>query len=128
MNSSIGGWPLTGILAAIAIVVGVALLVVYAMRRGLVDSDLPGTIESEQVPTSSSAPAGAPAHPSRALGGAGAVFLVVGLALGLLTAAGSWSSEGDGTGGSSGCAQSWNGCPPATAQATSAPSLPSIVP
>lgn len=104
-------WPATGVLAAIAIAVGLVLLVVYAVRRGLVDNDLPDTFAAPAVPTSGPAPVAGTPRQSRAMGAAGALILVVGLALGLVTAIGGW---GGGAGGG-GCAQSWNGCPQATA-------------
>ncbi len=117
-------WPLSGVLAAILIVVGIVLLVVYAVRRGLVAHDLPDTIETAEVPTAGPAPAAEPPSRPRALGAVGAVVLVAGLALGVLTAVGGWGGGGSGGGG---CAQSWNGCPPQTAPAaTSVP--PSVVP
>ena len=129
MNLSFGGWPVTGILAAIAIIVGIVLLVAYAVRRGLVHHDLDGTIETTAVPTAGPAPVEGQAHGSRVLGVAGASILVVGLALGLVTAVGGWgATTGGGVGDSSdqpnSCAQSWNGCPQATpgASGTTAPS------
>jgi hypothetical protein len=129
MNLSFGGWPVTGILAAIAIIAGIVLLVAYAVRRGLVHDDLDGTIETTAVPTSGPAPVAGQPHQSRVLGVAGASILVVGLALGLVTAIGGWgATTGGGVGDSSdqpnGCAQSWNGCPQATqgAPASVAPS------
>ncbi len=111
-------WPATGVLAAIAIAAGIILLVVYAVRRGLVDSDLPDTIATDAVPTSGPAPVARTAQQSRAMGAAGAVILVVGLALGVVTALGGWGGGAGGSaGGSGGCAQSWNGCPQSTAPA-----------
>jgi hypothetical protein len=119
-------WPITGVLAAIAIAVGIILLVAYAVRRGLVQGDLPDAIATDEVPTSGPAPVAGTAQQSRALGAAGALILVVGLALGVVTALGGWGgtagSSGDGSGG---CAQSWNGCPQATAPATTQPSASS---
>ncbi len=111
-------WPATGILAAVAIVLGIALLVVYAARRGLVHGDLPDTIASVEVPTDAPAPLRDAPQQSRALGLAGATILVVGLALGVVTAVSGWG----GTNGSGGCAQSWNGCPQVTAPASPAAS------
>ncbi|HEY4752948.1 MAG TPA: hypothetical protein VIH37_06650 [Candidatus Limnocylindrales bacterium] len=111
-------WPLTGILAAIAIVVGIILLVVYAVRRGFVLGELPDTIETDEVPTEGPAPATEPPQQPRTLGAVGALLLVVGLALGVFTAVNGWS--GSGTGASSAdCAQSWNGCPQVTAPVAS---------
>lgn len=115
-------WPISGVLAAIAIVVGIALLIVYAVRRGLAHGDLPDTIPSGEVPVDGPAPAAEPAHAPRALGALGATILVVGLGLGVVTALGGW---GSGAGDVGGCAQSWNGCPQVTAPAaTPLPSLP----
>ncbi len=122
-------WPLSGVLAAILIVVGIALLVAYAVRRGLVQGDLPDTVESAAVPVSGPEPARGPARGSRALGALGALVLIAGLAMGVYTAAsGGWGSGGDATGSSGGCAQSWNGCPAATAPADPATVAPSVVP
>jgi hypothetical protein len=120
-------WPLSGVLAAILIVVGIVLLVIYAMRRGFVNRELPDTVETAEVPTSRPAPAGESAQKPRTLGALGALVLVVGLALGLITAAYGWSGTGTGT-SSKDCAQSWNGCPQVTAPPTAGPSLPSVVP
>lgn len=106
-------WPATGVLAAIAIAVGIVLLVVYAVRRGLVENDLPDTFATPAVPTSGPARVRGTAQQSRAMGAAGALILVAGLALGLVTAIGGWG----GAGGGGGCAQSWNGCPQVTAPA-----------
>jgi hypothetical protein len=116
-------WPLTGVLAAIAIAVGIVLLVLYAVRRGLVDNDLPDTIATAGVPTSGPAPVAGTPQQSRVLGAAGAAILVVGLALGVVTALGGWGGgAGGSTNGTGGCAQSWNGCPQATAPASPQPS------
>ncbi len=120
-------WPLSGVLAAILIVVGIALLVVYAVRRGFMHRDLPDTIETAEVPTDGPAPGAEPAQQPRRLGAVGAVILLVGLGLGLFTAASGWSGTGTGTNATD-CAQSWNGCPQVTAPATSNPAPPSIQP
>ena len=117
-------WPLTGVLAAILIVVGIVLLIAYAVRRGLVQHDLPDTIEQVAVPTGGPAPAVEPPSQPRALGAVGALVLVVGLALGVVTAVAGWADSGSGAGG---CAQSWNGCPQQTAPAASG-EAPSVVP
>jgi hypothetical protein len=117
-------WPLSGVLAAILIVVGIVLLVAYAVRRGLVQHDLPDTIERMAVPTGGPAPAAEPASGARALGAVGAVVLVVGLALGVVTAVAGWADSSSGSGG---CAQSWNGCPQQTAPAAT-DAVPSVVP
>jgi hypothetical protein len=115
-------WPITGVLAAIAIVVGIVLLVVYAVRRGLVLNDLPDTIATAEVPTAGPSPVGRTAQQSRAMGAAGAGILLVGLGLGLVTALGGWGgATGSSAGGNGGCAQSWNGCPQATAPASAKP-------
>lgn len=120
-------WPVSGVLAAILIVVGIALLIAYAVRRGLVHGDLPDTIASDVVPTEGPAPAAEPPHRPRTLGALGAAVLVVGLALGLLTAVTGWGGSGTGS-TSTDCAQSWNGCPQVTAPPAASPSLPSVVP
>jgi hypothetical protein len=117
-------WPLSGVLAAILIVIGIVLLIAYAVRRGLVQHDLPDTIERLAVPTGGAARAVEPASQPRVLGAVGAVVLLVGLALGVVTAVSGWGDSGSGGGG---CAQSWSGCPQQTApNATDAP--PSVVP
>lgn len=103
-------WPATGVLAAVAIAVGIVLLVVYAVRRGLVDNDLPDTFATPAVPTSGPARVRGTAQQLRAMGAAGAVILIAGLALGLATTIGGWAWAG-------GCAQSWNGCAQSTAPA-----------
>ncbi len=112
-------WPITGVLAAVAITVGVVLLVVYAVRRGLVHSDLPDTIATAEIPTSGSSPIAAAPQQLRTIGAAGALILVVGLALGVVTALGGWGGASTTDGG--GCAQSWNGCPQVTAPASARP-------
>ncbi len=122
MNMTIAGWSATGVLALIAIAAGIVLLVVYASRRGFVDRELGGTIETEAVPFAGPAPvAEAPARP-RAVGMVGATLLVVGLAVGLATALFGWGVAGGGIVGDrsdqpGNCAGSWNGCPQATAPA-----------
>jgi hypothetical protein len=120
-------WPLTGILAAIAIAVGIVLLIVYATRRGFVNRDLPDTIASAEVPTGGPAPVAEPPQRPRTLGAVGAAILIVGLALGLVTAVTGWGGAGSGTTGTD-CAQSWNGCPQVTAPAQSVEPLPTVVP
>lgn len=129
MNLSFGGWNVTGIAAAIAIVAGVVLLIAYAARRGLVNRDLDGTIATEGASGSTlepgAGPTVGPAGSSRLLGAAGATVLTVGLVLGLVSAILGWG----GSGGTAGCAQSWNGCPQVTPGAQpSAPPASSIVP
>ena len=120
-------WPLSGVLAAILIVIGIALLVAYAIRRGFVNRDLPDTIESDEVPTEGPAPLGEPPQRSRTLGAVGAALLVVGLALGVVTALTGWGGTGTGATNAD-CAQSWNGCPGVTAPPAASPSLPSVLP
>lgn len=106
---------ITGVLAAVLIVAGIALLVVYAMRRGLVHKDLPDTIATAEVPTSAQAPTGEPASQPRTLGAVGVLVLIVGLALGAVTAMNTGAGAGAGTGGSgSDCAAGWAGCPGTT--------------
>lgn len=117
MNLDPGGWSITGILAALAIVVGSILLVVYAVRRGLVDRDLDGTIEAESPDGTMPAAAGAAAEPSRTLGLTGVIVLVAGLALGLVTVATGPTPDPSASGPGippTDCAQSWSGCPQAT--------------
>jgi len=111
------GWSPVGIAALISIVAGIVLLVAYAVQRGLVHRELEGidatAVTGDQAPP----PSPAPAPRSRTLGSLGAALLVLGLALGVISAAGSW-----GTGTANGgpgvapddCAQSWDGCPKAT--------------
>lgn len=113
-------WPASGVLAAILIALGIILLIAYAVRRGLVHHDLPDTVESPDVPTEGPAPAVEPPSQPRTLGAIGAAVLALGLALGLLTAAGGWGGSGTGASGTD-CAQSWNGCPQVTAPATAIP-------
>lgn len=121
-------WPLSGVLAAILIVVGIALLVLYAVRRGFMHGDLPDTIASDEVPTSGPAPSRESAQKPRTLGALGACLLVLGLVFGLFTAVSGWGGAGTGSSGTN-CAQSWDGCPQVTAPATTPPStLPSLVP
>jgi len=116
MTLGFGGWNAFGILAAIAIAAGSILLVVYALRRGLVHRDLDGTISEEgSEGTMPVAAAGAPG-PARTLGLAGVTLLVAGIALALVGAV--TTSPGDTSSGPgkapTDCAQSWEGCPQAT--------------
>ena len=120
-------WPLSGVLAAILIVVGIVLLVIYAVRRGFVNRDLPDTIASAEVPPDDRAPVAEPPARPRTLGAVGALLLVAGLALGLYTAVSGWTGSGTGTSAAD-CAQSWNGCPQVTAPATPGSSLPGVQP
>ena len=104
-----------GILAALAIVIGSVLLVTYALRRGLVHRELDGMSDE---PEPGAPVAAGHAAPPRALGMLGVVALVVGLGLGAIAVAGSSTPAGtsNAPGSSpSDCAQSWDGCPQATA-------------
>jgi hypothetical protein len=122
MNLTLAGWSLTGILAAILIVLGIALLVAYALRRGLHHRELDGTdAESALEAAATGTPGGAsgpsPARElSRTMGAAGAMILVLGLALGVIAATGGWGTQqtaGPGTAPED-CAGAWSGCPQAT--------------
>ena len=119
------GWSLTGIAAAILIGAGIVLLVAYAFRRGLHHRELDGTDAETQLEAAAAAPGGsapgAPVSPSfrdtsRTMGAAGAMILVLGLALGVIAATGGWGSQQAGGPGTApeDCAQTWNGCPQAT--------------
>ncbi len=112
------GWSPIGIAALAAIALGIVLLVVYAVRRGLVDREI-GDVETPTDPLLNvEAPATAPATParSRTLGAVGAGVLIVGLALGVVAALGTWGAPAAGGPGvpPQDCAQTWNGCPKAT--------------
>jgi hypothetical protein len=112
------GWSPIGIAALAAIVVGILLLVVYAVRRGLVDREI-GDVEAPTDPLLNvEAPTATPSTPagSRALGAVGAAVLAVGLALGVVAALGTWGTPVAGGPGVApqDCAQTWNGCPKAT--------------
>jgi hypothetical protein len=115
MPLSFGGWSLLGVGAAVAIVAGIVLLVVYALQRGLVHRELDGT---EPEPAEPAAAAISTPTSGRMLGMAGAVLLAVGLAMGLLSAVAGWggaAGTGTGPGGDpDDCAQSWTGCSQAT--------------
>jgi hypothetical protein len=131
---TVAGWSLLGIVSVVAIVAGILLLAVYALRRGVLHRDLAGTIEPEMNPRTLEAPPPATssagssptaissaARPgdARTLGAAGATLLVVGLALGLVGAITGWGGSGSSEAGGPGqapvdCAQSWEGCPQAT--------------
>ncbi len=117
MTLNVGDWSITGIVAALAIVVGSILLVVYAVRRGLVNRELDGTIEAEGPDGTMPADAGAAAAPSRTLGLTGIIVLVAGLALGLVNVVTGPTAESSATGPGippTDCAQSWSGCPQVT--------------
>ena len=116
MTDTFGGWSPTGVASLVTIVVGILLLVMYAMQRGLVRRELDGTDESAAAMAADdpTAPRAAPRRANRSLGAIGAVLLVVGLGLGVLSAVGGWGSGTPAAGGPSGnpdCAQGWNGCP-----------------
>ncbi len=121
------GWSPAGIVSLIAIVAGIVLLVVYAVRRGMFGRELDGTDEEAAAqaaddPTAPRAPAPARrVKAGRPLGILGAVLLVIGLALGIMVATGTWGSGGGttppaGTSGQDDCAAGWEGCPKATPQ------------
>lgn len=117
MPMSFGGWSALGIAAAVAIGAGIVLLVVYAVGRGLVHRDLDGTLPAEAEPAVDTIPLQRrPAR--RTIGLLGAVVLVIGLGLGVLSAITGWGADGATGGGPGGanqdCAQSWSGCPQAT--------------
>lgn len=116
------GWSPIGIAALAAIAGGVALLVAYAARRGLVHRELEGIeapvdgLADPGLAAAGPAPAPREGGPSRSLGIAGALLLVVGVLLGVVAATGTW---GAGVPGGPGlapaeCAQTWEGCPKAT--------------
>jgi hypothetical protein len=116
MSMSLGGWSVLGVASAIAIVVGVVLLIVYAVDRQLDRRELDGVI-AEAGATTVTAPS--PRHGVRLIGVIGGVVLLVGLAAGLLVAMGTWGNPL--TGGTTApgaapvdCAQSWSGCPQVT--------------
>jgi hypothetical protein len=116
MTLNFGDWSALGLLAAIAIVIGSILLVAYAVRRGLFNRDLDGTIEAEGPDGTMPADADAPA-PSRTLGVAGVIVLLAGVGLGIL---GVVTGPGGGTSATvpltdpNDCAQTWSGCPQVT--------------
>lgn len=111
------GWSPAGIASAIAIVAGMALLVAYAVRRGLVHRELDALEPDPNVdldPLAASRERTAARDGTRILGLAGAALLAIGLALGVLSAVTGWGGGAivDGTGGTpDDCAQSWSGCP-----------------
>jgi hypothetical protein len=111
-------WSAVGMAAALAIVAGSVLLVVYAVRRGLVHRDLDGTIAEVGAEGTMPAAIGGAAAPSRSLGIAGVILLVAGVVLGVATfvAAGTSALPGFGPGNPpTDCAQAWAGCPQPTA-------------
>jgi hypothetical protein len=117
MNLSLAGWSPIGIGAAILIVIGIVLLVAYALRRGLDRGELEGMdAEPDLVARGDAPPARVARDASRTLGAVGATVLVLGLALGVVAAGGGWGTaeaQGPGTAPQD-CAQGWNGCPQAT--------------
>jgi hypothetical protein len=119
------GWSLSGVAAAILMGAGIILLVAYAFRRGLHHRELDGTDAASQLQAGDSAgtvpgaTASASAHvrdTSRTMGAAGAMILLLGLALGVIAATGGWGTQPAGGPGTApeDCAQTWNGCPQAT--------------
>jgi hypothetical protein len=120
------GWSPAGIVSLVAIVAGVVLLVVYAVRRGMFTRELDGTDEEAAVQAADDPTAArtrAPARRAKAgrpIGALGAVLLVLGLGLGLMVATGTWGGGGTtppaGTSGQGDCAAGWEGCPKATPQ------------
>jgi hypothetical protein len=126
------GWSPAGIVSLVAIAAGIVLLVVYAVRRGMFTRELDGTDEeaargAADDPTAIGAQATARAaqharhaNAGRPLGILGAGLLVVGLALGIMVATGTWGAGGStppsGTSGQQDCAAGWDGCPKATPQ------------
>lgn len=117
MTLDVGDLSITGIAAALAIIAGSILLVVYAVRRGLLNRDLDGTIESEGPDGTMPAAAATAAEPSRTLGVAGVIVLLAGVGLGLVTVV---TGPGGGTSATApltdpnDCAQTWSGCPQTT--------------
>jgi hypothetical protein len=119
------GWTPAGIASLVAIIAGIGLLVAYMGRRGLHQGDLDGTDETatEQAaadPTAISAPRSTRRSAGRPLGALGAILLVVGLALGVMVATGTWGTSATtttpaGATGPQDCAAGWSGCPQATA-------------
>jgi hypothetical protein len=111
------GWSPIGIAALVAIVAGIVLLVVYAVQRGLVHRELEGIEETAVTGDVAPAAPSAPPKQSRTLGALGAAILVLGLALGVISATGGWgtstTSAGPGAAPND-CAQAWGGCPKAT--------------
>ncbi len=115
MSMNLAGWSPIGMGAALLIVVGVTLLVAFALMRGLPDVALDGA-EAEPEPASPR-PARARNRSSQPVGIIGALLLVAGLALGILSAAGGWGTSQTMRGPGADpldCAQAWNGCPNAT--------------
>jgi hypothetical protein len=125
MSMSLEGWGPAGIAAAVAIVAGIVLLVAYAVRRGLVHRELEG-IENDESAAPASTPTRAVApRAGRSLGIAGTALLVVGLALGLVSAIVGWGGSPAASGapgtGPQDCSQSWNGCPQSSPRPSTQP-------
>ena len=117
-------WSALSILAALAIVTGSVLLVVYAIRRGLVHRDLDGTIAAEDPEGTMPAAAGGAAAPSRTLGLAGVTLLVAGIVLavvGVITSPAGPTASAPGNPPTD-CTQAWAGCPQPTANPEATPS------
>ncbi|HEX5826621.1 MAG TPA: hypothetical protein VFY23_03815 [Candidatus Limnocylindrales bacterium] len=129
MSLTLAGWSPIGIAAAILIVAGIALLVAWVLRRGVHARELDGMDPAPAVAATAVAgaidtgPLPAPSRRqqdgSRTMGLVGATLLVVGLGLGVVSAASGWGSGTASTGGPGGasaedCAQTWTGCPQAT--------------
>ena len=110
------GWSPIGIAALFTIIAGIVLLVVYAVQRGLVHRELEGIEETAVTGTETPAAPSAPLRRSRTLGSLGAALLVLGLALGVISATGGWGAvtTNGGPGAAPNCAQAWGGCPKAT--------------
>ena len=129
MSLTLAGWSPVGIAAAILIVAGIGLLVAWVLRRGVHARELDGMDPEPAVASSAVAgatstdtlPAPAPRQQdgSRTMGLVGATLLVVGLGLGIVSAASGWGNGTTSSGGPGGpaaedCAQTWTGCPQAT--------------
>ena len=115
MNLNLAGWSPIGIGAAILIVIGIALLVAFALRRGLDHRELEG-MDAEPGAIAPVAPAPREHDSTRTIGAAGAAILVLGLAMGVVAGTGGWGTQeaqGPGTAPQD-CAQGWNGCPQTT--------------
>jgi len=111
------GWSPLGIAAFVAIAAGIVLLVAYAVRRGLVHRELEGIEGTDTTDAVAPTSIAGSTRQYRSLGALGALLLVAGLALGIMSAVGSWGT--DQTTGGPGiapgdCAQSWDGCAKAT--------------
>ena len=115
MNLNLAGWSPIGIGAAVLILTGIVLLVVFALRRGLDRHELEG-MDAEPGAITPVVPASRDHDSTRTIGAAGAAILVLGLAMGMVAGAGGWGTQeaqGPGTAPQD-CAQGWNGCPQTT--------------